>query len=102
MTDAADPLIFGVLFTAGLTAALLAFLVWRSRSDTFPSGAVTLVLAASSEVLLAYSFSFSSVLSFEQQVLAIRATYVGWLVAPIAFFVFRTLTFRGRTGPRRA
>lgn len=88
MTDAADPLIFGVLFTAGLTAALLAFLVWRSRSDTFPSGAVTLVLAASSEVLLAYSFSFSSVLSFEQQVLAIRATYVGWLVAPIAFFVF--------------
>ena len=88
MSDLANPVTFGLLFAAGLAALLLALMVWRSRSEAFPTGALTLVRVFAAEVLIAYSFSYSTALTFDQQVLAIRATYVGWLVAPIAFLVF--------------
>lgn len=49
---------------------------------------LTIFFLAVAEVLALYAFSFSSALTFEQQVLAIRLTYIGWLVAPVALLFY--------------
>lgn len=88
MSSHANPEAFGFLFAAGMVTLLLAVFTWRQRATARHGGILTIVLLAVAEILLAYAFSLSSALMFDQQVLAIRLTYVGWLVAPVALLVF--------------
>ncbi len=88
MTESGSPITFGLLIVAGLVSVLLAVLAWRGRGHSRNAAGLVVVLLAMSEILLAYAFSFSGALTFEQQVGAIKASYVGWLVAPIALVIY--------------
>ncbi len=88
MSSHANPEAFGFLFAASMVTLLLAVFTWRQRATARHGGILTIVLLAVAEILLAYAFSLSSALTFDQQVLAIRLTYVGWLVAPVALLMF--------------
>lgn len=88
MSPLANPLTFGALFATGLGVLLMATLVWRQRALTAHAVLLTLTLLSIAEILIAYSFSFSPMLDFDQHVLAIRATYVGWLIGPMALMLF--------------
>lgn len=79
---------FGFLIAASMAALLLAVLTWRHRASSRHGGILTIFLLAVSEIWAAYAFSFSNALTFQQQVVAIRLTYIGWLIAPVAFLLF--------------
>jgi PAS domain-containing protein len=92
-----NPAAFGFLITASMVTLLMATFTWPQRSTYRHGGIVTVFLLSVALIFAAYGFSFSSALSFEQQVLAIRLTYIGWLIAPVAvLFFFSWITGRDR------
>lgn len=88
MSSSGNPENFGFLIAASLVVVLLAVPTWRHRASERHGGILTIFFLAVAEVLGMYAFTFSSALTFEQQVLALRLTYIGWLIAPVAALFF--------------
>lgn len=92
MSSPGNPEAFGFLVAAGMVAVLLAVFTWRQRATSRHGGILTIFLLAVAEILIAYAFHLSSALTFEQRVLALRLTYIGWLIAPVATLFFISWT----------
>lgn len=88
MSGLANPVTFGALFVAGLAILLLSVLAWRSHAKAPHIGPLTVTLLSLAQIVIVYSFSFSPALNFDQHVAAIRATYIGWLIGPVAMVLF--------------
>ncbi len=88
MSSPGNAEVFGFLVAASMVVLLLAVFTWRERGTSRHGGSVTITLLAISEILVTYAFSLSDALTFDQQVVAIRLSYIGWLVGPVALLFF--------------
>lgn len=79
---------WALFLLAGLVVWALALLSWRQRSNAPAAGWLSLTLLAMGQVLVFYAASFAGGIALETRLMFIDLTYLGWVIAPVAFLVY--------------